>query len=29
MNQSGILGEIAMMGAGLVERVEIVKELAR
>ena len=29
MNQSGILGEIAMMGAGLIERVEIVKELAR
>jgi U3 small nucleolar RNA-associated protein 22 len=29
MNQSGILGEIAMMGAGLVERVEVVKELTR
>jgi U3 small nucleolar RNA-associated protein 22 len=29
MNQSGILGEIAMMGEGLVERVEIVKELAQ
>lgn len=28
MNQSGILGEIVMMGEGLVERVEIVKELA-
>ena len=28
MNQSGILAEIAMMGEGLVERIEVVKELA-
>lgn len=28
MNQSGILAEIAMMGEGLVDRIEVVKELA-
>lgn len=28
MNQSGILAEIALMGEGLVERIEVVKELA-
>jgi U3 small nucleolar RNA-associated protein 22 len=28
MNQSGILAEIAMLGEGLVERIEVVKELA-
>ena len=29
VNQSGILAEIAMMGEGLVERLEVVKELAQ
>lgn len=28
MNQAGILAEIAMLGEGLVERIEVVKELA-
>ena len=29
MNQAGVLAEIAMLGEGLVERIEIVKELAQ